>query len=507
MVTHWLKEHCTSWRPRWVQLALVVSCYVSLTWALEMPASGVTRTSASLESDASLGAARGTLSGRGLASVLPLGSVVEGGALGRGEGSSAGDAGDEFSALEHRAVRVELATDNASEAGPPSLLEEGQQQQRLQQPVQSSGLQLVSATAQAVDLPAHPASADSRTLLRSEPRGEPTVAERRAASHLLQESLPAKGPGHDVEALKGTAVNGSASERSALAAVSEPPGMPKLQHSLGPLAPTHRGAGHVLVANTIKSAAVASNIFVQLAPWRSVRSMAKRGSVGSVDPGTYVSLTACGLHWTTYGFLCFLITAEPGTLVIMYANAGGAIMGAYYIRVFKAICDNDSCLHRLRVYLIVFATLVFCEACAAWFRTPEQVRHIVGLVSTGMSICLAASPLLTLGTVLRTRSVGSMPADLVLVCCCSALLWTIVGLELDDHFVVVTNFSALCFALVSLSVLVRFHPVTSRMASCCFNLGDDGNPDIRKLLVEPREMEDVGTAGYESGHYYEQQLD
>jgi len=256
------------------------------------------------------------------------------------------------------------------------------------------------------------------------------------------------------------------------------------------------------VQTAVKCLALGSSFAQHLSPLQSVRAMLRQGSVGEKDPGPYVALAYNCAHWCGYGLFACLVTGDHGKLVLVYGNCIGACLGAYYTYAFRASCDSCTSLARLHLYLRIVGLILCLEILATFVQPAEHAVKLLGSVSSSLSIFVCMSPLLTVRTVLRTRSVASMPADLAVASLVQALVWVTCGSVLGDGFVVFTNSANALVGLVNLSIILRFHPsLTWLWQGLPGKLPAEhpqGQDDLgEKLLFGGREMEILAGATHE----------
>eukprot|EP00928_Gymnodinium_smaydae_P054235 TRINITY_DN38047_c0_g1_i1.p1 TRINITY_DN38047_c0_g1~~TRINITY_DN38047_c0_g1_i1.p1 ORF type:complete len:276 (-),score=59.47 TRINITY_DN38047_c0_g1_i1:100-927(-) len=258
----------------------------------------------------------------------------------------------------------------------------------------------------------------------------------------------------------------------------------------------------------VKSVALASSLAMHASPLPSVRAMLRKKSVGDKDPGPFVALAFNCAHWCGYGVFAFRATGDNGKLVLVYGNWLGAALGVYYTHAYALVCDSPARSDRLRFYLRIVALLLCLEALATQTLSGQHATKLLGGMSTALSVSVCLSPLLTVREVFRTKSVASMPAALVCASLACALAWLICGIVLQDGFVLMTNAVNAAVGLVSLSLLLRFHPamralrqrwpLTSKAADADYDLDVDlldtsrGDTQLCELVSHESAAPDAG---------------
>jgi len=258
-------------------------------------------------------------------------------------------------------------------------------------------------------------------------------------------------------------------------------------------------AAHSTLRGCIKGLAMGSSYMQHLAPMISVLPMLRRRSVFGRDPGPFVALAFNCSHWCLYGLFGFVYTGDWQRLIMVYSNILGSLLGIFYTIVYRINCDSSAGRARWYFYLRLAALIAGVEAFVLLTWPARSVLVMLGCMSTSLSISVAVSPLLTLRTVLQTRSSASMPADLVIASLVSNLLWLACGAIVADGFLVVSSIVNICAGLVSLSFVVRFHPSTGWLFGEYAEKeleGPDGESLARSFLraaapEEENEMEDL----------------
>jgi len=154
------------------------------------------------------------------------------------------------------------------------------------------------------------------------------------------------------------------------------------------------------------------------------------------------------LMWFQYGQM-----SDNNTLII--CNGVGATLGVFYLAVVLRYSRGKSGL--LKPYgITVAATCVLLS----YIGTLEDVDNAIfqsGMLSSGMSISMFASPLADVAKVVQEKDTSSMIFGQSLMFFLCTLSWTGFGFFINDRFVMIPNMIGSCFAGVQL-VLFRLYP-------------------------------------------------
>jgi len=209
-------------------------------------------------------------------------------------------------------------------------------------------------------------------------------------------------------------------------------------------------------AMIIKALCLAGNVLVQVSPITQVKRWEVRGCTGEADAAPYVSICFGGWQWCFYGLFAWLVTKRSAFLILVHSNCLGALLGTYYTITFFRNCRDEISVNSLQRYLSAVAALVLLQVCAISVLPAERALFISGLISSFCSLGGAASSLVTLPLVIRTRDSSSIPGPFVVASLASAVVWCICGCMLDDPLVVGPNVFSFFANSFSLSLKYRY---------------------------------------------------
>ena len=88
---------------------------------------------------------------------------------------------------------------------------------------------------------------------------------------------------------------------------------------------------------------------------------------------------------------------------------------------------------------------------------PAQAAHLLGWGGSTLAVCLMASPLATVQTVLAERSTRAMPFAQSASTCANASAWLAYGIVVaKDRFVIVPNALGCAASVLQLALFARF---------------------------------------------------
>ena len=163
-----------------------------------------------------------------------------------------------------------------------------------------------------------------------------------------------------------------------------------------------------------------------LSPLPTMRKITNRGYVGDFSPLPYlVSCLQCGL-WAIYA----LPMVTPGKLQPLVTNAVGFGLELFYVLLFVRFSIKTERLWMI-FYLAIVLFGISAVTAGALVLVPRlgagsegvpcwpddcasKQTNILGLTCTVFNICMYAAPLGVVRTVIRQRSVQSMPLPLTI---------------------------------------------------------------------------------------------
>jgi solute carrier family 50 protein (sugar transporter) len=139
---------------------------------------------------------------------------------------------------------------------------------------------------------------------------------------------------------------------------------------------------------------------------------------------------------------------------VMLTNGYGLICALYYGSVFVRF-DETSARARNRQMLMGLGAFIFVVLVGS-MADHVSATPLVGLMASGISIAVFASPLAQLAHIVRTRSAASLSFPFALASTLSASLWTAFGYFSNDANIWVPNFIAVLLSASQLALFVIF---------------------------------------------------
>eukprot|EP00735_Rhodelphis_limneticus_P010305 TRINITY_DN3035_c0_g1::TRINITY_DN3035_c0_g1_i1::g.22349::m.22349 TRINITY_DN3035_c0_g1::TRINITY_DN3035_c0_g1_i1::g.22349 ORF type:complete len:253 (-),score=45.61,sp/Q290X1/SWET1_DROPS/30.77/3e-22,MtN3_slv/PF03083.11/5e-14,MtN3_slv/PF03083.11/2.2e-21,EspB/PF05802.6/0.089,DUF1212/PF06738.7/0.059,DUF1212/PF06738.7/1.3e+02,DUF3040/PF11239.3/2.6e+02,DUF3040/PF11239.3/3.3,DUF4131/PF13567.1/1.8,DUF4131/PF13567.1/2.3e+02 TRINITY_DN3035_c0_g1_i1:724-1482(-) len=190
----------------------------------------------------------------------------------------------------------------------------------------------------------------------------------------------------------------------------------------------------------VQTFAILSTIGFQLSGWKVIEKIKQSANVHDNTPVPFLALFVCCFVWILYGI-------ETKDVAIVFANITGVALGGYYIVTFW---QND---HK---NVIQTPALASAAILVAGIISAVVSIGILGGLCTIMSIASLSSPLAAIPTVIRTKSIASMPLPIIIGSFCCAMSWTIYGVIRHDTVILLPNALALVLSCVQIVLYTIF---------------------------------------------------
>jgi solute carrier family 50 (sugar transporter) len=167
------------------------------------------------------------------------------------------------------------------------------------------------------------------------------------------------------------------------------------------------------------------------------------------------------IGWMSYAL------AVPN-IYIMLSNLPGTVVAVGYVMVTLPLIPNHDRSSRVQVQmtLVVGSALLLCLWSALVFggATHSQTTFILGAYGSFICVIMFASPLSTMGEVIRTGNAASIYAPLTATQVSNCLMWTCYGLAIGDVWVYGPNGTGLALGLVQLALKLSYPSVPGEAA-------------------------------------------
>ncbi|KAL9182045.1 hypothetical protein ACHAXT_012388 [Thalassiosira profunda] len=184
-----------------------------------------------------------------------------------------------------------------------------------------------------------------------------------------------------------------------------------------------------------------------LAPFPTIMQVSRNKTVGNLPLLPYSSMVANGFVWVCYG----LLKSLPS---VLYSNAVGVVLGAYYFATFVRHCGPmaSNLPGTVGLHIKGAGAVILLNLCLAGSKLPD-VAEWIGKEGVVFCVILFASPLAALKHVIATKSAASIPLPFTVACFVNCTAWSVMGWwKLRDFNIYFPNLLGLASAVTQLAL-------------------------------------------------------
>eukprot|EP00804_Cyclotella_cryptica_P025371 CCRYP_012459-RA/>CCRYP_012459-RA protein AED:0.06 eAED:0.06 QI:3302/1/1/1/0.25/0.2/5/4160/256 len=189
-----------------------------------------------------------------------------------------------------------------------------------------------------------------------------------------------------------------------------------------------------------------------LAPLPTILQISRDKTVGNLPLLPYSSMVSNSFVWVMYG----LLKKAPS---VLYSNAVGVTLGAYYFFMFAKFCGPmaSNLPGTVSQHLRGASAIILSNVFLAGWMSKETASEIIGKEGVLFCIVLFASPLAALKHVIASKSAASIPLPFTVACLFNCVAWSCVGIWLMEDFnIYFPNLMGLSCAIAQLLLKIVF---------------------------------------------------
>jgi solute carrier family 50 protein (sugar transporter) len=189
-----------------------------------------------------------------------------------------------------------------------------------------------------------------------------------------------------------------------------------------------------------------------LAPLPTIRQVARDKTVGNLPLLPYSSMVSNSFVWVMYG----LLKKAPS---VLYSNAIGVTLGAYYFYTFTQFCGPmaSNLPGTVSQHLRGASAIILFNVFLAGWMSKESASEIIGKEGVLFCIILFASPLAALKHVIVSKSAASIPLPFTVACLFNCAAWSVVGIwQMQDFNIYFPNLMGLSCAIAQMGLKVVY---------------------------------------------------
>nr|CAD7449110.1 unnamed protein product [Timema bartmani] len=176
------------------------------------------------------------------------------------------------------------------------------------------------------------------------------------------------------------------------------------------------------------------------------RDIVKQGSTKNIAVMPFLGGTAMSVLMLEYSAML----QDP---VMTNVNIAGLVLNVMYTMCYYFYASDKGAL--LTQTLKAFAFVVALLGYAKW-EEPSLVEFRFGVIVTAIMMLLIASPLFSLGEVIRTKSTAMLPFPLILSGTIVTFLWLLYGIIINNSLIQLQNVVGLTLCAIQLSLFVIY---------------------------------------------------
>ncbi|XP_027107794.1 bidirectional sugar transporter SWEET16 [Coffea arabica] len=224
------------------------------------------------------------------------------------------------------------------------------------------------------------------------------------------------------------------------------------------------------------------SILMFLSPVKTFRRIVKKKSIEDFKGVPYITTLLSTSLWSFYGIL------KPGGLLVLTVNGAGAILHIIYVTLFLIYAPKDVKVKSLKLVAIVDVGFFGVVVAVTLLALHGSLRlTVVGLLCTGMTIGMYASPLSVMRTVIKMKSVEYMPFFLSFFQFLNGGVWAAYAVLVKDIYLGVPNGIGFILGLAQLLLYVFYKNKCASKSKEAMEDGGGGSAHPIKGVIQ---MED-----------------
>lgn len=226
------------------------------------------------------------------------------------------------------------------------------------------------------------------------------------------------------------------------------------------------------------------SILMFASPIGTFKRVVKNKSTEDYKAIPYITTLLSTSLWTFYGLM------KPGGLLVVTVNAVGSIFQLIYVIIFLIYAPEHKRKQSLK--LVAALNIGFFGGVVAVtlgaFHGSEQLL-ISGIICSGLTIGMYASPLSAMTTVIKTQSVEYMPFFLSFFQFLNGGIWAIYALLVRDIFIGVPNGIGFVLGLAQLIIYAMYKNKSSSQ-KLKEDMEEEGSAHLFEAKIEMQEVDD-----------------
>ncbi|XP_020959685.1 bidirectional sugar transporter SWEET17-like [Arachis ipaensis] len=193
------------------------------------------------------------------------------------------------------------------------------------------------------------------------------------------------------------------------------------------------------------------SLLVFASPITTFREVVKKKSTENYKVAPYIATFLCTSLWSFYGGL------KPGGFLVAAVNGAGALFHCVYILLFLLYSPQHTKVKTAQYVGVVDVGFLAAVISVTVLGLDGTIQlTVLGMLCSGLTAVMYASPLLAMKTVIKTKSVEYMPFLLSLFMFLNAGAWALYSLLVRDFYIGIPNLVGLLLGLAQITVYLMY---------------------------------------------------
>ncbi|XP_019187940.1 PREDICTED: bidirectional sugar transporter SWEET16-like isoform X1 [Ipomoea nil] len=191
------------------------------------------------------------------------------------------------------------------------------------------------------------------------------------------------------------------------------------------------------------------SILMFLAPVKTFKRIVQKKSTENFKGIPYITTLLSTSLWSFYGLL------KPGGLLVVTVNGTGVVLHIIYVSLFLIYAPKNIKIRSLKMVGIINVAFLGAVVAVTLSVLHGKTKLMsVGLLCTGLTIGMYASPLSAMRTVIKMKSVEYMPFWLSFFQVLNGGIWASYAMLVRDLYIGIPN--GIGFLLGSAQIILYF---------------------------------------------------
>jgi solute carrier family 50 protein (sugar transporter) len=199
-------------------------------------------------------------------------------------------------------------------------------------------------------------------------------------------------------------------------------------------------------------------IGILISPYKALKQIHASQKLGPFDPVPYAWMIVNNVTWFAYIPEMNL----PGSGFVFFCHWAGLITSLVVFRLTLHLASaktNQTIFNVLLGLVVIFLPFVFIIKAAV---DPDICARILSICAILGQVSFFGSPLIQLGTIIKSKSAESISFPLAITCIITTALWTVFGFAINEFAIYIPNILSLALSIFQISLYLVFRNTSSK---------------------------------------------